>query len=248
MKKSAQLILLVFVFFVMASLSMAQQKDGSPPASNPLVRLLQSKGIITPEEATSLNQSASSAESQLQLAKLLVSKGLISQKEYDEMAASFALAAAAAPRSMVASLNYAGMAVPRDAGSSLDPGTMSARATAPADPWTSAAPSASPAPPETAPPVIPAVAPIRALGLAGDAAYKRDGLLPVIRIGNDVKIKPYGLFKASLIHDTSSIIRLPAELMHDEFVAVANRKHAAGKCMIGDGAIEHVVRGLQFVF
>ncbi|MBZ5534790.1 MAG: hypothetical protein LAO31_02450 [Acidobacteriia bacterium] len=205
MKKSSQLILLVLVLFVMASLGMAQPKDGSPPAPNPLVRLLQSKGIITPEEATSLNQTASSVDSQMQLAKLLLSKGLISQKEYDEMAASFALAAATAPRTMVASRNYAGVAVPRDAGSSFDPGMMSARNTAPADPWSSAEASAPPSPPETAPPpVIPAVAPIRALGLAGDAAYKRDGLLPVIKIGNDIKIKPYGLFKFSLIHDTSS--------------------------------------------
>jgi hypothetical protein len=201
MKKSSQMILVVLVLFAMATLSMAQQKDGSPPAPNPLVRLLQAKGIITPEEATSLNQATSSADSQLKLAKLLVSKGLISQKEYDEMAASFA--AYAPGRNLVASLNYAGIAVPRDSRDSLDPGVMSARNTAPPDPWSGA--SASPAPPETAPPpVIPAVAPIRALGLAGDAPYKRDGLLPVIRIGNDVKIKPYGLFKASLIHDTSS--------------------------------------------
>jgi hypothetical protein len=200
MKKSSQMILVVLVFFAMATLSMAQQNDGSPPAPNALVRLLQSKGIITPEEATSLNQAASSVDSQMQLAKLLLSKGLISQKEYEEMAAS--LAVSAPPRNQVASLNYSGIAVARNSRDSLDPGVMSARNTAPADPWSGA--GASP-PPETAPPpVIPAVAPIRALGLAGDAPYKRDGLLPVIRIGNDVKVKPYGLFKASLIHDTSS--------------------------------------------
>ncbi|MGB7623663.1 MAG: hypothetical protein WBN92_15050 [Terriglobia bacterium] len=201
MKKSSQMILVVLVLFAMATLSMAQQKDGSPPASNPLVRLLQAKGIITPEEATSLNQATSSADSQLKLAKLLVSKGLISQKEYDEMAASFA--AYAPGRNLVASLNYAGIAVPRDSRDSLDPGVLSARNASPADPWSGA--SASPAPPETAPPpVIPAVAPIRVLGLAGDAPYKRDGLLPVFKIGPDTKLKPYGFFKTSLIHDSSS--------------------------------------------
>jgi len=52
--------------------------------------------------------------------------------------------------------------------------------------------------------VIPAFGAIRVLPLAGDAAFKRDGLLPVLKIGNDVKLKTYGFFKASFIHDTSS--------------------------------------------
>jgi hypothetical protein len=59
-------------------------------------------------------------------------------------------------------------------------------------------------PPQTKVAVIPAVAPMRLLPLAGDAALKRDGLIPAIRIGNDVKIKPYGFIKASFISDSSS--------------------------------------------
>jgi hypothetical protein len=62
----------------------------------------------------------------------------------------------------------------------------------------------SPAVPQTKAAVIPAVAPLRVLPLAGDAALKRDALAPVIRIGNDIKIKPYGFIKASFIDDSSS--------------------------------------------
>ncbi len=52
--------------------------------------------------------------------------------------------------------------------------------------------------------VIPAVAPMRLLPLAGEAGLRRDALAPVLKIGNDIKIKPYGFIKASFIDDSSS--------------------------------------------
>jgi len=196
MKKFPQMIFMVLVFLSLTSLVMAQQKDSSPPA-NPLVRLLQSKGIITPEEAASISQAGSSPESQLQLAKLLLSKGLISQKEYDQMAASLSATSPIAPRNMIASLGYAGPVPSKeapDAALNLPVGSAASRAEAA---------SASPTPPAP-PPVIPAVAPTRVLGLAGANLFKPEGLIPVIKIGNDVRIKPYGFFKASLVQDSSS--------------------------------------------
>lgn len=63
-----------------------------------------------------------------------------------------------------------------------------------------AEPATSPA--QTPPPkVIAAVAPVRLLGI--DAA-KREGLVPDIKLGTGARLKFYGIFKTSLIHDSSS--------------------------------------------
>jgi hypothetical protein len=66
--------------------------------------------------------------------------------------------------------------------------------TPPAEP-----PSAEPQP--TPPKVVAAVAPTRLLGID---APKREGLIPDIKLGTGARIKPYGFFKTSIIHDSSS--------------------------------------------
>ena len=40
------------------------------------------------------------------------------------------------------------------------------------------------------------------------------------------------------------VVRLPAEFVNDQFILVADRQHAAGKRVIGDGVIEHVIGAL----
>jgi len=59
--------------------------------------------------------------------------------------------------------------------------------------------TAAPAAPK-APPVIAAVAPLRVLPVD---APKKDGLIPDFKLG-PVKVKPYGMIKASAIYDSSS--------------------------------------------
>jgi hypothetical protein len=54
-------------------------------------------------------------------------------------------------------------------------------------------------PPPSGP--IPAIAPIRILQLDPS---KREGFIPAIKIGENVNITPYGLFKASAVYDSSS--------------------------------------------
>jgi hypothetical protein len=57
-------------------------------------------------------------------------------------------------------------------------------------------------PPHVAPPsVIAAVAPIRLLPIEPQA---REGLIPDLKLGSGARIKPYGYFKTSVIHDSSS--------------------------------------------
>src|SRR5438046_384459 len=57
--------------------------------------------------------------------------------------------------------------------------------------------AAQPSPPT----VIAAVAPVRLLGVD---APKREGLIPDIKLGTGARLKLYGIFKTSLIHDSSS--------------------------------------------
>ena len=71
------------------------------------------------------------------------------------------------------------------------PRNASPRAEAPSE-------SQTPAP---APTVIAAVAPVRLLGID---APKREGLIPDIKLGTGARLKLYGFFKTSIIHDSSS--------------------------------------------
>ena len=95
MKTSLRMTIALVVLLAIASLAQAQQKESSQVAPNPLVRLLQSKGVITEQEAAVISQASSPAESEQRLARLLLSKGIISQQEYDQTV--LALGAASAP-------------------------------------------------------------------------------------------------------------------------------------------------------
>ena len=90
-KKSGVLVSLticLLVCLVWSELGVAQQQGSSQTAASPLVRVLQAKGILTAEEVAQLNQASSASDADQRLAKLLLSKGIISQADYDQMAAS----------------------------------------------------------------------------------------------------------------------------------------------------------------
>ncbi|HYV10661.1 MAG TPA: hypothetical protein VE980_07200 [Pyrinomonadaceae bacterium] len=53
----------------------------------------------------------------------------------------------------------------------------------------------------TPPRVVPAVAPVRLLSIDPP---QREGLIPDLKLGSGARIKPYGYFKTSVIHDSSS--------------------------------------------
>lgn len=63
------------------------------------------------------------------------------------------------------------------------------------------APAAGGPKPVAPPSVIAAVAPIRLLPIEPQA---REGLIPDLKLGSGARIKPYGYFKTSVIHDSSS--------------------------------------------
>jgi hypothetical protein len=139
--------------------------------TDPLIRLLISKRLLSAEEARTVVDGPASEE-RYRLAALLRDKGVISAAEFQQLQAN----AAGAP-STVASV------------------------TANYKPSAAEPPPAAAAPQATRSTVIPAVAPIRLLGID---TPKREGLIPDIKLGTGARLKLYGFFKTSIIHDSSS--------------------------------------------
>lgn len=162
------------------TVAIAQSPSGSKapsamvpaPAEDPLLRLLVSKSVLTPEEAAVVRNSGSAAQQRDRLATLLKDKGLISNSEFD------ALQTARSDGNLV---NVTGP----PSNSNASAGDVAA--------------AASPKP--RTPAVIAAVAPIRLLPIEPQA---REGLIPDLKLGSGARIKPYGYFKTSVIHDSSS--------------------------------------------
>ncbi len=160
------------------------QATESTSKPNTLVEILVSKGVLTAEDVKKLNSASMPEEQQKTLAALLRDKGVLTSEEYARLTAPASPAEPSQPEPpMVASTTP----VPLPAETA-----QRTRATRP---------PARPIPPQT-PAVIAAIAPIRVLPVD---APKREGLIPDIRLGaSGARLQPYGLFKASLINDTSS--------------------------------------------
>jgi hypothetical protein len=181
MRKQSLLVLLlgaVVLFAVTVSVS-AQQNDKPKATASPLVRLLQSKGILTAEEVAEVSQASTSGEADLRLAQLLFTKGVISKEDYEQ-----------AVGGSIVSVSSGGAN-----GATLIPAVLRTPAGSPG-PGTSAPEPDKPA----APKVIPAIAPIRVFPVD---TPKREGIIPDFKLG-PVRVKPYGFFKTSMVYDSSS--------------------------------------------
>jgi len=159
-----RLILVVIITLGSAVAVFSQSAD----TVDRLVRVLQTKGILTESEAHAITANASPAEQRDRLAVLLRDKGVLSATEFEAL---------------------------RTPAASAEVKTITAEYK------TSAPPPVSPAPQQTPPPVIAAVAPVRLLGID---VPKREGLIPDIKLGTGARLKFYGIFKTSIIHDSSS--------------------------------------------
>lgn len=149
----------------------AHEKNDSV-ITDPLVRVLIMKGVLTDDEGRELSNSGGPYEQRNRLAVLLRDKGLLSATEYEAL-----------------------------------------RTISPTEEITTMPASSGPSSPKTIPEnkntpqgaqkpsVIAAVAPIRLLGIDSP---KREGLIPDIKLGSGARVKLYGFFKASIIHDSSS--------------------------------------------
>jgi hypothetical protein len=149
-----------------------------PVIVDPLIRVLVTKGILTQVEGHSINGSGNVVEQRDGLARLLRDKGLLSAAEYEAL------------RTITPAQALAIM--PSDSSGSL---TLEPAGTR--QPAVEASSNSQTAPPT----VIAAVAPVRLLGIDPP---KREGLIPDIKLGTGARVKLYGFFKTSIIHDSSS--------------------------------------------
>src|SRR5258708_5314276 len=86
-----QIVLPLMAFLAFATTGLPRQDGETPPAPDVLVRLLESKGIITAQEGAMVSAGSSPAEVQRLLAKLLSKKGVITHQEYDQTVAALAI-------------------------------------------------------------------------------------------------------------------------------------------------------------
>jgi len=197
-------IVLVALAVVALALPVAAQQADNQSASNPLVQLLQSKGILSAEEATNVRSASTTAEANERLARLLWSKGLISQAEYNSTVAAAAIAASSTNGGGARMVNAGASVTP-------EPAPMAGRALATPEPpkkmaeWPVSAMNVGYDPSDGATAdasTIPAVAPIRVLpiGLPKDPK----GIIPDIKLGSGAMLNVYGFLKASAVYDTTN--------------------------------------------
>src|ERR1700751_327828 len=90
MKVVGSLMLIVTCVVALASPAFPQQGESS--TNSPLITLLQSKGILSADEAAAVRQASSPDEANRRLAQLLIGKGLISEQEYQSTSTNSATA------------------------------------------------------------------------------------------------------------------------------------------------------------
>lgn len=186
------LLMCLFTTVIWSQRGLAQQKTGDKPAVNPLVRLLQAKGVLTDEEVAQLSQALFAGDANEKLAKLLLMKGVISQTDYDQALAS------STPTVVNASSLAANSPTTIPAVYRMPVNTASLANTAAVS---KVAPESRPSAEQAAKPtVIPAIAPLRMLPVG---PLPREAGTPGFNIGS-VRVTPYGILKATFVHDSSS--------------------------------------------
>lgn len=183
-------VVMCLSIFTACDMGFAQQQAVSKTAANPLVRLLQDKGILTEEEVAQIDRASSPADADQQLAKLLVTKGIITQADYEETYGVATVASVSAATTSAAVVIPAVYRQPVNSAVGVVP-------TANAAPVSSHPPDQGAS---TAPAVIPAITPLRVFPVGG---LTRGEMKPVFSIGN-LHVTPYGFIKATFVHDSSS--------------------------------------------
>jgi hypothetical protein len=194
-------VLVSSAFVLLSSLlwsgrTVAQSQNSTQNSATPLVRVLQAKGILTAEEVAQLSQASSASDADSRLAKLLLSKGIISQADYNQMLGDPSVVAASSPSSGGVSLVSTVYHVPGTA--AVTPAVASNAPVVTVDSDQQQVPPSQTA--SVSPTTISAANPIRPLPVGG---IKKGELKPAITVAG-VGITPYGFLKATFVHDSSS--------------------------------------------
>ena len=104
MKRMSRFMVIAVAFVAISIQGFAQQHDTEKSS---LIRLLQKKGIITEQEAARIIDGAPTEHTDRQLAELLLAKGVISRKEYDQVFAAAGMGSTdpVAPRAAAAAVH-----------------------------------------------------------------------------------------------------------------------------------------------
>ena len=160
------------------------QEVNSSSTPNPLVQVLQAKGVLSAADVAQINQAASTKDANKRLADILLKKGLISQADYDQLVG----------KGVISSSKGNGPALK----ASTSPLSTSVAAQAPPNPTEPGAPSIIEKPPSSV--INDALVPIRAFPVSG---IKRGQMIPAFKSGG-IGVTPYGFIKLTAIHDSSS--------------------------------------------
>lgn len=180
--------------------ALAQSQGSNQNSATPLVRVLQAKGILTAEEVAQLSQASSASDADARLAKLLLTKGIITQADYNQMLGDPTIVAASSPNSGGVSLVPTVYRVPGTAAvaPAATPAVASNAPIVTVDSDQRQVPPSQTA--SVSPTTISAANPIRALPVGG---IKKGELKPAITVAG-VGITPYGFLKTTFVHDSSS--------------------------------------------
>jgi hypothetical protein len=198
------LVVLLAVTLAWSGLAAAQQQAANSPSASPLVRVLQAKGILTPEEVAQISQASSASDADQRLARLLVSKGVISQADYNQMMGAPGIMNASASNSAPAAMIPAVYRVPVAGASAPAAGSTSKPVSADLDDARQQQTPPGQTPPQQAPSVSPttlsAANPVRVFPVGG---IPKGDLKAAIKLG-PIGLTPYGFLKSTFVHDSSS--------------------------------------------
>jgi len=136
------------------------------------------------------HQASSSGEADQRLAKLLLSKRVISQADYDQTFGVATVVSVSTTATSTANVIPTVYRVPANGVAGVAPTTNVSRASSnPSDQGASTAPS-----------VISAITPTRVFPVGG---LQREGFKPAFSIGT-LRVAPYGFIKTTFVHDSSS--------------------------------------------
>jgi hypothetical protein len=183
---------LISAFYVAAP----AQENTAAQKPNVLVEILARKGILTPDEARSIEQSATPDQANKALAQILLKKGLLTQADFDQVAGQPPAAPQTAPPAEANSQPAGAEKPAAPAHRSHNPAVFNAQSLP--NPTEPGAPSVVEKPQPQA--RIAALAPIRPLPVGG---VSREATVPAFK-AEGVGMTPYGFIKATAVEDSSS--------------------------------------------
>lgn len=183
-KSPGPFALCILAVFLLSTVPIFAQAANSTSTQDPLVQLLQAKGILSATDVASINQAGSAEASRLALEKILLSKGLISQSDFDKVAGNNAPHLAPVQPQAQALAKQAphstGLASLQSPPHSTEPGAPAVIATGPSQQ------------------INEAIAPVRVFPVGGAKANRN----PAFKAGG-VGLDPYGFIKATAVFDSS---------------------------------------------